>query len=76
MGIVCFLYHHFGIYKEIPKAAGSWVERKRKGGREEGRESFLRVFSSCLEDRPLEAQKSFWELSDRRSGLHCSYFHG
>lgn len=27
------LYHHFGIYKGLPKAAGSWVEREKKGTR-------------------------------------------
>lgn len=74
MRIVCFLYHHFGIYKGIPKAAGSWVERKRKRGREEGRVFFGSSFhireTSHLKLRILS------KLSDRRSGLHCSYFHG
>lgn len=74
-GNCMFLYHHFGIYKGLPKAAGSWVERKRKreGG---GGRVFLQVFSSYPGYRPLEARKCLSKLFDRRSGLRCSYCHG
>lgn len=27
------LYHHFGIYKGLPKAAGSWVAREKGEGK-------------------------------------------
>lgn len=36
-----FLYHHFGIYKGLPKAAGSWIERKQT---KRGRRVFLGIF--------------------------------
>lgn len=41
-----FLYHHFGIYKGLPKAAGSWVERKRteKAREREFSSGFLFIF--------------------------------
>lgn len=61
MGIVCFLYHHFGIYKGIPKAAGSWVECKRKGGRKEGR-LFSRFSLHFWKTGHVKLKNPFWSF--------------